>query len=137
MGWKTSSAPSPTALRFTADRETLQLDVSKVALGNAPHFDANQWPDFAQANYSTGVYRAYRVEPYFTNNGATRPNTAARTPRAPEDRTPTTVDRPNTHSDTDITAHIRREIIAAKDMSRNGRNVRIITDKGQVTLRGR
>jgi osmotically-inducible protein OsmY len=34
------------------------------------------------------------------------------------------------------TAQIRKEIIAGKNMSVNARNVKIITNKGQVTLRG-
>jgi sporulation protein YlmC with PRC-barrel domain len=57
------SAVPPTALRFTPDRETLQLDTSKEMLSNAPHFKANQWPDFSQPTYADGIYRAYRVEP--------------------------------------------------------------------------
>ena len=36
----------------------------------------------------------------------------------------------------DTTAQIRRGIIAGKNMSVNARNVKIITNKGQVTLRG-
>ena len=47
MGDELSAVP-PTALRFTADRDTLQLDASKEMLASAPHFKANQWPDFAQ-----------------------------------------------------------------------------------------
>ncbi len=46
MGDELSAVP-PTALRFTADRDTLQLDASKEMLSSAPHFKANQWPDFA------------------------------------------------------------------------------------------
>ncbi|MEI6391498.1 MAG: PRC-barrel domain-containing protein [Verrucomicrobiota bacterium] len=60
------SAVPPVALRFTAYRDTLQLDVSKETLNNAPHFKANQWPDLGQPGYANGVYRAYRVEPYFS-----------------------------------------------------------------------
>src|SRR5579859_1195615 len=47
MGDELSAIP-PTALRFTTDRDTLQLDTSKEMLSSAPHFKANQWPDFAQ-----------------------------------------------------------------------------------------
>ena len=36
------SAVPPTALRFTADRDSLQLDASKGMFANAPHFKANQ-----------------------------------------------------------------------------------------------
>lgn len=48
----------------------------------------------------------------------------------------TPLDQGNTKSDTDITAAIRKEIVAGKDMSTNARNVKIITQNGKVTLRG-
>ena len=56
MGDELSAIP-PTALRFTTDRDTLQLDTSKEMLSSAPHFKANQWPDFAQPSYADGVYQ--------------------------------------------------------------------------------
>ena len=58
----------PTALSFNAGRDTLQLDMSKDMLSAAPHFKSNQWPDFNQPAYSASVYRAYKMEPYFTTN---------------------------------------------------------------------
>jgi osmotically-inducible protein OsmY len=36
----------------------------------------------------------------------------------------------------DTTAQIRKEIVAGKTMSINAKNVKIITNNGQVTLRG-
>ena len=48
------SAVPPTALRFTSDRDTLQLDASKEMLASAPHFKANQWPDFGEPGYASG-----------------------------------------------------------------------------------
>jgi hypothetical protein len=65
MGDELSAVP-PTALRFTTDRDTLQLDVSEGNVEPALHFKANQWPDFSQPKLCGGVYRAYHVEPYFT-----------------------------------------------------------------------
>ncbi|MHB8523660.1 MAG: PRC-barrel domain-containing protein [Limisphaerales bacterium] len=131
MGDELSAVP-PTALRFTPDRDTLQLDASKEMLGNAPHFKANQWPDFAQPSYAVGVYRAYKVEPYFTTDA----DNTRRNVRDRDNRTLTPLDQGNSKADVATTAQIRREIIASKDMSVNGRNVKIITNKGQVTLRG-
>ena len=49
-------------------------------------------------------------------------------------RTPT--DQGNSESDRDITAHIRREIVANDALSTNAHNVKIITTDGVVTLRG-
>jgi sporulation protein YlmC with PRC-barrel domain len=107
------SAIPPTALRLNSERDTLQLDVTKEALSNAPHFKANQWPDIGEPSYAHGVYRAYRVEPYFSTNAVA-----------------------NSTADRDRTAQIRKEIVAGKGMSANARNVKIITIDGQVTLRG-
>jgi sporulation protein YlmC with PRC-barrel domain len=126
------SAVPPTALRFTTDRDTLQLDTTKEMLSAAPHFKANQWPDFAQPDYTTGVYRAYKVEPYFTAGA----DNTARNVRDRNDQTLTPLDQGNSQADIDITAQIRKEIIANKDMSIDAKNVKIITKDGHVTLRG-
>src|ERR1035441_254536 len=135
MGDELSAVP-PTALRFTTDWETLQLDASKEMLSNAPHFKANQWPDFGQPSYAYGVYRAYRVEPYFTTNVTTEADNTRRNVRDRDDRTLTPLNQGNSNADVATTAQIRKEIIAGSNMSVNARNVKIITNKGQVTLRG-
>ncbi len=150
------SAVPPTALRFTSEGETLQLDASKQMLSSAPHFKANQWPDFAEPGYAGGVYRAYKVEPYFTSDttietdstrrnvrdrddrtsGTTEPDNAARNLRDRKDQTLTPLNQGNSKADVATTAQIRKEIIAGKNMSVNARNVKIITIDGRVTLRG-
>ena len=134
MGDELSAVP-PTALRYTTDRETLQLDASKEMLSSAPHFKADQWPDFAQPSYAGGVYRAYKVEPYFASN-ATEPDNAARNVRDRNDRTVTPFDQGHSQTDRDTTAQIRKEIVAGKDLTVNAHNVKIITVDGRVTLRG-
>ena len=135
MGDELSAIP-PTALRFTTDRDTLQLDTSKEMLTSAPHFKANQWPDFAQPSYSSGVYRAYKVEPYFASSATTEPDNTRRNVRDRNDSTLTPLDQGNSKADVDTTAQIRKEIVAGKNMSVNAKNVKIITKDGQVTLRG-
>lgn len=130
------SAVPPAALRFSTDSNTLQLDASKEVLSSAPHFQAHQWPDFNQASYSDGVYRAYNVEPYFTTNATANADNTARNVRDRDSRTLTPLDQGNSKADIAITAQIRKEIIADKNMSVNARNVKIITNEGKVTLRG-
>jgi len=130
------SAVPPTALRFTPDRSTLQLDASKEMLSNAPHFKSNQWPDFGQPSYADGVYRAYRVEPYFTTNVTTAPDNTARNVRDRGNRTLTPLDQGNSQADVNTTAQIRKGIMARENMSVNAQNVKIITFEGRVTLRG-
>jgi len=130
------SAVPPTALRFTTELDTLQLDTTKEMLSSAPHFKANQWPDFSQPTYADGVYRAYNVEPYFTTNTTTGVDNTRRNVRDRDDQTLTPLDQGNSKADVDTTAQIRKEIIAGKNMSVNARNVKIITNNGRVTLRG-
>ncbi len=130
------SAIPPTALRFSPDREYLQLDISKEMLGNAPHFSANQWPDFGQPAYAHGIYRAYNVEPYFTTNLTDTADNTSRNVRDRVSGTLTPLDQGSSKADIATTAQIRREIIADKNMSVNARNVKIITNEGKVTLRG-
>jgi sporulation protein YlmC with PRC-barrel domain len=60
------SAVPPTALRFNAEHDTLQLDASRDMLANSPHFNASQWPDFSQPGFVGGVYHAYNIVPYFS-----------------------------------------------------------------------
>jgi hypothetical protein len=149
------SAVPPTALSFNPERDTLLLNTSKEALASAPHFKANQWPDFSQASYSSGVYRAYQVEPYFTTNtttdagnlrnvrnhddrtlGTTAPDNSERNVRDQNDQTLTPLDQGNSQADVATTAQIRKEIMAGANLSVNAQNVKIITKDGQVTLRG-
>jgi sporulation protein YlmC with PRC-barrel domain len=137
------SAVPPTALRFTTDRDTLQLDTTKEMLTAAPHFKPNQWPDLYQPSYVGGVYRAYNVEPYFAtdasteaNNAPTDVNNTARNVRDRDDKTLTPLNQGTSDADINTTAQIRKEIIAAKDMSMDAKNVKIITIDGRVTLRG-
>jgi len=130
------SAVPPTTLRFTPDRGTLQLDATKELLSKAPHFKANQWPDLGEPSYADGIYRAYRVEPYFTTNVTTGADNTASNVRDRNTSTLTPLDQGNSKADIGMTAQIRKEIIAGKNLSINARNVKIITIDGRVTLRG-
>jgi len=134
MGDELSAVP-PTALRFTPDHATLQLDTTKDLLSSAPHFKNNHWPDFAQPVYADGVYRAYQVTPYFTTNVFVDGDNTALNVRDRGGRNLTPLDQGNSQSDLDITAQIRKEIMAGK-MSINAQNVKVITIDGRVTLRG-
>jgi hyperosmotically inducible periplasmic protein len=135
MGGELSAVP-PVALRFTANRDALQLDASREVLSSAPHFKSNQWPDFARPGYADGIYRAYRVEPYFTTDAPAEPDNSRRNVRAREDRPPAPLDRRNPQADLDTTKQIRKEIISGRNLSANARNVRITTTDGRVTLHG-
>lgn len=130
------SAVPPTALQFSTDRAGLQLDATKDRLSSAPHFNANQWPDFAQADQAGSVYGAYQVEPYFATTATTDADNTRRNEVDRNDQTLTPLDQGNNAADISTTASIRKEIGATDTMSVNAKNVKIITKDGRVTLRG-
>jgi len=135
MGDELSAVP-PSALKFNADHDTLQLDATKESLASSPHFKANEWPDFNQSDYVGGVYHAYNVEPYFSTNASTGADNTRRNVRDRDSRTLTPLDQGNSQPDVNTTAQIRKEIIATPGMTTNAKNVKIITMNGRVTLRG-
>ena len=135
MGNELSAVP-PTALHFTTDGKGLQIDSTKEEMAAAPHFKADQWPDFAQPEYADGIYRAYNVQPYFTTNVMGDADNTVRNVRDRNNSTLTPLDQGNSKGDIATTAQIRKQIIADKSMSVNARNVKIITLDGRVTLRG-
>jgi sporulation protein YlmC with PRC-barrel domain len=130
------SAVPPTALRFNQAQNIFQLDTTREQLGRAPHFRANQWPNFAQPGYASEVYRAYQLEPYFTPNVGTDADNTRRNVRDRNSNTLTPLDQGNSKPDLATTSQIRKEIVGSQNMSVNARNVKIITLNGRVTLRG-
>jgi sporulation protein YlmC with PRC-barrel domain len=126
------SAVPPTAFRFNAEQDTLQLDTSKDSLVSSPHFKASEWPDLSQSDYFGRVYSAYNTEPYFTTGA----DNTRRNVRDRDSRTLTPIDQGNSQADVDTTAQIRKEINDDSGMTTNAKNVKIITLNGHVTLRG-
>jgi len=138
------SAVPPSAFKYSGDRSILQLDTTKEMLTSAPHFKSSQWPDFAQPSYTDEVYRAYRVHPYYSTD-VTDPNrtdvtkdadNTRRNVRDRDDRTLTPLSQGNNRPDIAMTARIRKDIVAMKNLSVNAHNVKVITLNGRVTLRG-
>jgi hypothetical protein len=126
------SAVPPSALRFNAESNTIQLDATKETLASAPHFKSSEWPDLSQSDYFAGVYRAYNTEPYFTTGA----DNSRRNVRDRDSGAVTPLDQGNSQADVDTTAQIRKEIVADSSMTTNAKNVKIITLNGHVTLRG-
>jgi sporulation protein YlmC with PRC-barrel domain len=135
MGDELSAIPT-TALAHNDKRDGLVLDATKESLRNAPHFKSGEWPDLNDAGYVEKVYHAYRTEPYFDSKNRSEPDNTARNVRDRNSRTLTPLDQGNDKADIATTAKIRKQIVAAKEMSVNARNVKIITAGGRVTLRG-
>ncbi len=64
------------------------------------------------------------------------PDNSGKNVRDRQDATLTPGDQSNAKSDVAITQAIRKAVVADKGLSVNARNVKIITAKGVVTLRG-
>lgn len=131
MGDSLSVIP-PTALRFNAEHDRLRLDTTKEALRDAPRFKKNEWPDFAQRDYTAGVYRAYKQEAYLGRDS----DNAGRNSRDRSGQTLTPLDQGGNVNDVTLTQQIRKAVVGTDGLSVNAKNVKIITVKGRVTLRG-
>jgi hyperosmotically inducible protein len=71
-----------------------------------------------------------------TERGAAEPDNTAVNKRDRDAEAKTPIDQKENQQDITVTADIRKQIVAHKDMSVNARNVKIITADGKVTLRG-
>jgi hyperosmotically inducible periplasmic protein len=69
-------------------------------------------------------------------NSGPSPSNTGRNARDRSGDTKTPMDQSNTARDTEITAAVRRGITDEPSMSVEGRNCKVITDGGVVTLRG-
>jgi sporulation protein YlmC with PRC-barrel domain len=126
------SAVPPSAFTLNDQTNALQLDVSKETFANSPHFTSSDWPDLSQPAYTANVYNSYNVQPYFRVDA----DNTSRNVRDRDHQNLTPLDQGNSQADLDLTAQIRKEIVAADDMSVNAKNCKIITRDGRVTLRG-
>jgi len=76
-----------------------------------------------------------RVEPAGSAASADADNTA-RNKRDRDSTTPTPSDQAENKQDLEISANIRKALIADDSLSMNAHNIKIITSSGVVTLRG-
>lgn len=102
---------------------------------NSKDADLKSWVNKMIPTLKTHLDRANQLN----GDASAAPNNAnntARNVRDRNDKTLTPLDQGSSKSDTEITAQIRRGIMAEKDISTNAQNVKIITTNGKVTLRG-
>jgi osmotically-inducible protein OsmY len=66
----------------------------------------------------------------------TKPDNAATNERDRSGETKTSGDQSNSSADLKITQAIRRALMKDSELSTTAKNIKIITDNGQVTLRG-
>jgi hyperosmotically inducible protein len=74
--------------------------------------------------------------PSSTSGRTSEPDNTAVNERDRDADTKTPIDQNENQKDISTTAEIRKRVLATKDMSVDGRNVKIITAEGKVTLRG-
>jgi hyperosmotically inducible protein len=96
--------------------------------------------DTSAANSSATRGTGAKLAPASTDKpsaaGPVEPDNTAVNERDRNRETKTPIDQNENQRDVNITADIRKAVLAEKDMSINARNVKIITADGKVTLRG-
>lgn len=122
------SAVPPAAFQYNANHDSLELNTSKELLASSPHFKANEWPDLSQPGYASGVYRAYKVEPYFGNETSTDVDSARRNVRDRDTKSQMPLNEGNNASDINTNAQMRNE--TSTDMD----NTRSNSDRDNKTL---
>jgi hypothetical protein len=60
------------ALRFNLKENRAVLNLDKKQLENAPGFDKDKWPNFADSAWGQGIYRHYGYAPYWEDVSADR-----------------------------------------------------------------
>jgi len=76
MGEKRFAIPWE-ALSFDISDKTAVLNVEQHRIKNAPGFDENDWPDFADREWGTQVHSHYGYEPYWNRNPSQTSTTAS------------------------------------------------------------
>jgi sporulation protein YlmC with PRC-barrel domain len=64
MGEKYFAVPF-NAMTIDTENKCFVLNVDKERLKQAPGFDKNRWPDFADQAYGSKIYSFYRTRPYW------------------------------------------------------------------------
>jgi len=63
----------PSALKAGVSENRLVLDMDRDRLLAAPSFERSRWPDMANKQWSSEVYRFYGVQPYWQTTSHTQP----------------------------------------------------------------
>ena len=126
------------------DDSVATLDVTPETFKNAQGFGQDQWPDMNDRRWrenTDSTYKSVKRSQVAVNvDGVDADNTGlnARDTNADGDdpRNWTAFDQSNDQADIDLVAKLRSEVLDIDDLSVNGRNIKIITNGGQVVLRG-
>lgn len=142
LSFATGSALANSCHRMDSSRERLTQGYCVPSECYDKHSYDSKHMKHSSSNYWNSSTNKYDKKNYnndhtnYNNNSAANADNTARNKRDRYDNSLTSGDQSNRQADIDTTAHIRREIIANKEMSVNAQNVKIITKNGHVTLRG-
>lgn len=106
------------------------------AAEDAKDSDLQAWAQKRLPTLKTHLEKAKKLNRSAGEAIAKATGNRAKNLRDRDSRTLTPFDQGSSKSDTEITAQIRKDIIAGDDLSLNGKNIKIITLNGLVTLRG-
>lgn len=127
----TLSAVPVTALRYDETAMAFKTKLTKEQLGEAPQFKKDAWPDYSEAT-SIEAMRSYRDS---IGGDVTKPDNSAQNDKEVSTDAPNPTDQGNSEKDVQITKDIRSAIMNS-DLSFNAKNIKIITQNEQVTLKG-
>jgi hyperosmotically inducible protein len=132
------SAVPPQAFHWNADESLLTLDTTRSALRSMPHFTGGQWGNASDPARVSTVYSLYHVEPYFWSIGLDRnaENVRSRTDAAASSAVSPSDDQKNNVADMDVSAKIHKSIVANNNLSKEAKDVKVVTADGRVTLIG-
>jgi sporulation protein YlmC with PRC-barrel domain len=127
----TLSSVSLTSLKYDSDAKVFRTSLSKEELEKHPNFKSNSWPDFSDGTIATKLRAARNA----IGGDVTAPDNTARNEKDATEHTETPMDQGNSEGDLNLTKDIRTAVIGS-DLSFNAKNIKVITAKGHVTLRG-
>ena len=125
----TNSSTSPT----TVARPSYDSAASSSPAGDG---DLKATNSAATPGSPSSLAPASTDKPGAVGPGSVEPDNTAVNQRDRDANAKTPIDQNENQRDVNITAEIRKAVLASKDMSINARNVKIITADGEVTLRG-
>ena len=137
----------------TGDDIRFRIDADKARLLATPSYKRGEEPDYTSVTYVGYFYEPalpHTYPPESTRNDmrasdadtdrrhgdATAADNTARNRQDRAMEQPTPINQSNEQSDLDVSARIRRELVDRDHLSTNAKNVKIITARGTVTLRG-
>jgi len=128
-----STKTSSTTTTTTVARPSYDSAASSSPAGDGDRTASNS---AAPADNSARLAPASTDKPGTAGPGSVQPDNTAVNKRDRDTNAKTPIDQNENQRDVNITAEIRKAVLAHKDMSIDARNVKIITADGKVTLRG-